>query len=177
MTLSLFGDENEFEDEDDDFLQELNKYTEDRQQAGWDSVNGENNRPPKHKAKKAEDSIVQKVYGQEMFRPQSNCSTATPINSSTDSSPRCHDYLTSSKQCKFGDKCNERHRLLCSYYHGNDPLLARQFCYCTDKNCARPHPNRAKAKYKNQRTDTDKKKLICKSCGGPHTIHFCPNMK
>lgn len=168
-------------DDEDDFMEQLKDHTRQQKTNEYtfegspdNSTEVVNNNNGNRNERKTEDSIVQKVYGQHIF----NQSTATATDSSSVSDSLCHDFRPSkpSKRCKFGDKCFEREKLLCSYYHGNDPLLATQFCYCMDGNCILPHPKRAKATRKN-RADTDQKKLICKSCGGSHTIHFCPHMK
>ena len=79
--------------------------------------------------------------------------------------------LAPSRQCKFGERCRER--MQCSYIHSTDKGLERAFCYCEEPLCVKPHPNRAK-----NATETRKRKrLICKNCGGEHTVIECPHVK
>ena len=83
----------------------------------------------------------------------------------------CTDFnLAPSRQCKFGERCRER--MQCSYIHSTDRGLERAFCYCDEPLCVKPHPNRAKNK-----TDTKRRRLICKNCNGDHMVTDCPYVK
>ena len=91
----------------------------------------------------------------------------------------CNDYtrLAPSRKCKWGKSCREIG--VCSYYHGDLAALSTQFCYCSDVDCPKPHPNRAKkvARRKVNREGASTQSLVCKKCGGPHRVTECPDIQ
>ena len=57
-------------------------------------------------------------------------------------------------KCKYGENCQRR--ATCTFYHGNDDRLKRQFCECKSSLCDRPHPTRNKQKRKHNCLSTTK---------------------
>lgn len=91
----------------------------------------------------------------------------------------CNDYTryAPSRKCKWGTRCREID--VCSYYHGDCSSLATKFCSCSETDCPKPHPNRAK-KVARRKFNHDSSRLqepVCKKCSGPHRITECPDIQ
>lgn len=81
------------------------------------------------------------------------------------------------RQCIHKDTCNRMH---CSFYHGDQTVLAKQFCSCTSLTCLKPHPFRAARKRSgeslNDRGKRMRFEIKCDKCGGPHKVINCPQV-
>lgn len=78
--------------------------------------------------------------------------------------------LGDAAKCRFGKTCERRSA--CTFYHGDDDSLKRQFCECSSTSCDRPHPNRKRGQKRRQDTS-----VTCFECGGSHHIKTCRYVK